>query len=81
MEAHETLISQMKERRRQRSEHGFNMWMEAQASREDKLKSMVAQLEAASAHWVSEDTLDEAVSEVVDDFFIVSGRQTELSPR
>lgn len=78
-EAHEALIAQMKEGHRQRSEHGFQMWQETQAVREEKLNALSAQLEKASVHWITEETLEDAISDVVDDFFIVSGRQTKLA--
>lgn len=80
-QAHESHISEMKARRRERSEHGYKMWQDAQIRHEDKLKALALQLENASSDWISEDTLEDAITQVVDDFFIVSGRQTELAQR
>lgn len=76
---HNEMIAEMKRRSQERAQHGFGEWQVAQKERYDKLHTLVTQLDEASANWITESNLDDAVDNVVDQFFIVSGQQTELA--
>lgn len=76
---HKQRVEIAKQKAQERAAHGFQMWTaqqeRVQNGRLDKLKT----LEQASKSWITEDNLDEAIDNVVDDFMIATSRRTSIA--
>ena len=72
-------IAEAKARRVARKKPLFARWQETQAEVEGRRAGLVAALDAASASWVTAETLDAHIEQAVDELLIEPAYRTELA--